>query len=198
MFAHLDGIVAEKGKDWMVLDVHGVGYRLMVSSQTLSVAPAVGQRMKLFCSMNVREDAIELFGFHSREEKAMYERLKGVSGVGSRTALMILSSMSVRDLSIALVAGDAGALTKVPGIGKKTAQRLALELKDKVEDADLTGQGAGVSPAAVNKGPEGEAIAALMALGYASNEAAQAISRVAGQSDKVDELIFLALKDMGR
>ncbi len=197
MFAHFDGIIAEKTRDSIVLDVQGVGYQLMVSAQTLSLAPAAGQRMKLYASLSVREDAVELFGFHSREEKAMFERLKGVGGVGSRTALAILSAMSVRDLSIALVAGDANALTKVPGIGKKTAQRLVLELKDKIDDDALTSQGARVVPSSATKGPEGEAIAALLALGYQSSEAALAVSRVAGQTDKVDELIFLALKGMG-
>ena len=197
MFAHFDGIVADKTADSIVLDVNGVGYLLLVSGATLSMAPAVGERMKLYASLNVREDAMELFGFYSREEKAMYERLKGVSGVGSRTALQILSAMSVRDLSLALVAGDAGALTRVPGIGKKTAQRLVLELKDKVEDSQLTGSGAGVSPKSASAGPEGETVAALVALGYSASEAAKAVSRVAGQTDKVDELIFLALKGLG-
>ena len=199
MFAHIDGIVAEKNADSIVIDCHGVGYLLNVSGATLSAAPAVGERMKLFCILNVREDAMELFGFHSREEKRMYERLKGVSGVGSRTALQILSSMSVRDLSIALVSGDANALTRVPGIGKKTAQRLVLELKDKIDDDQLTGSAASVSPvaAAKSRGPEAEAIEALLALGYTSAEAAKAVSRVAGQTSDVNQLIFLALKGSG-
>ncbi len=197
MFAHFDGIVAEKTADSIVLDVNGVGYLLYVSGATLSMAPAVGGRMKLYSVLNVREDAMELFGFYSREEKGMYERLKGVSGVGSRTALQILSAMSVRDLSLALVSGDANALTRVPGIGKKTAQRLVLELKDKVEDSQLTGSAAGISPKAASAGPEGEAVAALVALGYSASEAAKAVSRFAGQTEKADELIFLALKSLG-
>ena len=197
MFAHFDGIVAEKNPDSIVLDVGGVGYLLMVSSATLSMCPPVGERFKLYSALNVREDAMELFGFYNREEKAMYERLKGVSGVGSRTALQILSSLSVRELSLALVAGDAGALTRVPGIGKKTAQRLVLELRDKVDDSQLTGSGAAISPSADANGPEGEAVAALIALGYSASEAARAVSRVAGQAQKADELIFLALKSLG-
>ena len=196
MFAHFDGIVAEKTADSIVLDVNGVGYLLYVSGATLAAAPAVGARMKLYSALNVREDAMELFGFYSREEKRMYERLKGVSGIGSRTALQILSAMSVRDLSLALVAGDANALTRVPGIGKKTAQRLVLELKDKVEDAQLTGGGASVSPRR-DGGPEAEAVAALTALGYSASEAARAVSKVAGQTQKTDEMIFLALKSLG-
>ena len=196
MYAHFDGIVAEKNTDSIVIDCGGVGYLLYVSGATLSMAPAVGERMKLYSVLSVREDAMELYGFYSREEKRMYERLKAVNGVGSRTALQILSSMSVRDLSIALVSGDANALTRVPGIGKKIAQRLVLELKDKVDDAQLTGSAAAIAPKQA-AGPEAEATAALIALGYSSSEAAKAVGRVLGQSDKVDELIFLALKSLG-
>ena len=194
MFAHFDGIVAEKTADAIVLDVNGVGYLLQVSAQTLSLAPAAGGRMKLYASLSVREDAMELFGFHSREEKRMFERLRSVSGVGPRMALAILSAMPLNDLSVALVAGDAAALTRVPGIGKKTAQRLLLELRDKVDQSELTGQGA-VAPA--GGGAQGEAIAALMALGYASSEAARAVSQVADKADKADEIIFLALRSLG-
>lgn len=194
MYAHFDGVVAEKAADSIVLDVNGVGYLLQVSAQTLSLAPAAGGRMKLYAILSVREDAMELFGFHSREEKRMFERLRSVNGVGPRIALAILSSMPLNDLSIALVAGDAAALTRVPGIGKKTAQRLVLELRDKVEESELTGQAAAAAPAG---SAESEAIAALMALGYASSEAARAVSAVAGKASKADELIFLALKSLG-
>lgn len=196
MFAHFEGTVAEKTADAIVLDVGGVGYLLLVSGATLQACPAVGERFKLYSVLNVREDAMELFGFYSREEKAMYERLRGVSGVGSRTALQILSSLSVHDLSIALVAGDVQALTRVPGIGKKTAQRLVLELKDKVDDAQITGAGAAAVPKA-QAGPEAEAVAALTALGYSASEAAKAVSQVSGKTQKTDEMIFLALKSLG-
>ena len=197
MYAHIEGIVAEKDHDSIVLDAHGVGYLLNVSGATLSMAPAAGEKMKLYCVLNVREDAMELCGFYSREEKRMYERLRSVSGVGSRTALQILSTLSVRDLSIALVSGDAAALTRVPGIGKKTAQRLVLELKDKVDDAQLTAQAASISPKVNANGPEAEAIAALISLGYSSSEAAKAVSMVAGQTQEADKMIFLALRGLG-
>ena len=197
MYAHIEGIIAEKEADSIVLDAGGVGYLLYVSGATLSMAPSVGEKMKLYCVLNVREDAMELCGFHSREEKKMYERLRSVSGVGSKTALQILSALSVRDLSIALVTGDAAALTRVPGIGKKTAQRLVLELKDKVEDSQLTGQAASVSPRVTAGGAEAEAIAALTSLGYSSSEAARAVSAVSGQSSEPDKLIFLALRNLG-
>lgn len=196
MFAHIEGIVADKTPDTIVLDAGGVGFLLNVSAATLSAAPAVGERMKLHCILNVREDAMELYGFYSREEKHMYERLRGVNGVGSRTALQILSSMSVRDLSVALVTGDAAALCRVPGIGKKTAQRLVLELKDKVEDAQLTGAAA-VAPSRPASNIEAEAVAALVSLGYNSAEAAKAVSKVADQAKSLDEMIFLALRSNG-
>ena len=197
MYAHIDGILAEKSPESIVIDCGGVGYLLMVSSNTLSNCPAVGEQMKVYTVLSVREDALELFGFYSREEKNMYEKLRTVSGIGPRTAMAILSSMSVRDLSIALVTGDAIALSRAPGIGKKTAQRLVLELRDKVENEELTGMGTSFTPAQSKMdGATGEAIEALMALGYASSEAAKAVSKVAGQSEKSDELIRLALRGL--
>ena len=195
MYAYIEGTVAYKNSDSLVIDANGVGYLIYVSGATLSAAPATGQRMRVFTVLNVREDAMELYGFYSMEEKHMYERLRSVSGVGSRTAIQILSVLSVKDLSIALVAGDAAALTKVPGIGKKTAQRLVLELKDKIDDSDLSGTS--VSPVIATRGIEAEAIAALTALGYGSSEAAKAVSQFSGQFDESDRLIFAALKSLG-
>lgn len=192
MYAHFDGVVAEKLADSIVLDVNGVGYLLLVSAQTLSMAPSAGGRMKLYATLSVREDAMELFGFYSREEKRMYERLRGVSGVGSRMAMQVLSGMSLRDLSVALAAGDVHALTRIPGIGKKTAQRLVLELRDKIDETQLTG--ASVSPIAASSGPEAEAVSALIALGFTASEAAKAVGQVAGQTDDANQMIFLALK----
>lgn len=196
MYAYINGTVAEKTKDAIILEAGGIGYYIYVSGATLSACPAAGQKMKLYTTMNVRQDnSIELMGFYSKEEKAMFTRLGGVTGVGPRMAMAILSAMSLRDLSVALVTGDAGALTKVPGVGKKTAQRLVLELKDKVEDSELTG--ASVTPRVAEQGAEAEAVAALISLGYASAEAAKAVSMVADKTNKADEMIFLALKSLG-
>ena len=196
MYAHIEGLVAEKSADGLVLDCGGVGYLLSVSRNTLAAAPAVGESMKCYTLLSVREDALELFGFATREEKRMFERLKSVGGVGPRMALLILSALPVRDLSIALVNGDIQALCRVPGIGKKIAQRLVLELRDKVEDEQLTA-GTGTAPlAAAPDQPASEAIQALMALGYGAGEAAQAVARVADKAQAVDELVRLALKGM--
>ena len=195
MYAHFEGVLAEKNADSLVIDCGGVGYQLLVSAAALAAAPQVGARFKCYAHLSVREDAQELFGFYSREEKAMFLRLNSVTGIGPRTALGILSALSVRELTIALLTGDAAALARAPGIGKKTAQRLILELRDKIDGAEELTAGQ-VAPAAPRGGPTAEAIEALMALGYASGEAAAAVARVAAETDRTDEFIRLALKGM--
>lgn len=195
MFAHISGIVAEKNVDSIVIDAGGIGFLLNVSAATLSSAPAVGEKFKLYTVFNVREDAMELCGFATREEKRMYERLRTVGGVGSKLALQALSTLSVRDLSLALVTGDAGVLCRVPGIGKKLAQRLVLELKDKVDDSQLTSSSAAVQPK--SSGMESEAIAALLALGFSAAEASKAVSAHAAEATSLDNLIYLSLKSQG-
>lgn len=197
MYAHIEGNVAEKTPESVVIDAGGVGYEMSVSSSTLSNCPAVGERVKLYAYLCVREDAMELFGFSTREEKKMFLRLIGVSGIGPKTALGVLSALSVRDLSVALVTGDAQALARAPGIGKKTAQRLVLELKDKVSNEELTSSGVSAPAQTASSSAEGEAIEALMALGYPASEAAKAVSKVAGQADTPDEILRLALRGMG-
>lgn len=192
MFAHISGIVAEKNVDSIVIDAGGIGFLLSVSAATLSSAPAVGEKFKLYTVFNVREDAMELCGFATREEKRMYERLRTVGGVGSKLALQALSTLSVRDLSLALVTGDAGVLCRVPGIGKKLAQRLVLELKDKVDDSQLASSSAAVQPK--SSGMESEAIAALLALGFSAAEASKAVSAHAAEATSLDNLIYLSLK----
>ena len=197
MYAHINGIVADKAENTLVIDCGGVGYLMTVSGATLALAPSVGEKMKCFTHLSVREDALELFGFATREEKTMFLKLTSVSGVGAKSAIGILSALSVRDLSLAIVTGDAAALSRAPGVGKKTAQRLILELKDKVDDAQLTGQAASISPKVNANGPEAEAIAALISLGYSNSEAAKAVAQVADQTQEADKLIFLALKGLG-
>ena len=196
MIAHIEGTLSDKGADSVVIDAGGVGFELNVSANTLSACPRAGEKMKLYAYLAVREDAMELFGFATKEEKKMFLRLIGVSGIGPRTALGVLSALSVRDLSVALVTGDAQALARAPGIGKKTAQRLVLELKDKVSNEELTSSGAPVPAQKAASNAEGEAIEALMALGYPASEAAKAVSSVAGQADTSDEILRLALRGM--
>ena len=198
MYAHFRGVVAEKGTDYLVIDCGGVGYLLTVSAATLSAAPAVGQSMTCYAAISVREDSMELFGFYSKEEKQLFLKLRGVTGVGPKSAMQILSTLSVRDLTLAIVTGDAAAIARAPGVGKKTAQRLILELRDKVEDDELVGdvKNIAVKPGAAAPDACQDAIEALLTLGYQRQEAMQAVAAVQDQSDRAEELIRLALKGM--
>ena len=192
MIAFIEGKVAEKNPGELIISAGGVGFSLLCSSTTLAAAPGMGESWRCYTVMNVREDAMELFGFATKQEREMFRRLCMVTGVGAKTALGVLSALPLRDLSVAIVTGDVAALSRAPGIGKKTAQRIVLELKDKVEQQDIS------APASAPVGSaQQEAQAALQALGYTSAEAARAINLVRDQADSTDKLIMLALRQMG-
>ena len=200
MYAFIEGEVCEKANGSLVLLAAGVGWQLICSNNTLQAAPALGEKMRCYTFLSVREDAMELFGFATREEKELFLQLTSVSGVGPKTALGLLGAMSLRDLNLAILLGDINALSRAPGIGKKTAQRIALELKDKVSQADVSASAdrlsVPVSAAAMAADCASEAIEALIALGYSSTEARSAVSQVRDQSDKPEELIRLSLRAM--
>lgn len=196
MIAFIEGKVAEKNPGELVLNAGGVGFSLMCSSATLSAAPGTGESWRCYTVMNVREDAMELFGFATKQEREMFRRLCTVTGVGAKTALGVLSALPMRELSIAIVTGDVTALSRAPGIGKKTAQRIVLELKDKVEQQDVSVPAGGAPASAPATSAEQEALAALQALGYTAAEAARAVSAVRGQAETTDRLIMLALRQM--
>ena len=184
MFAFLEGRIDSKGQNEVVLDVHGIGFELNCSMNTLGALPPMGETARLYTLLNVKEDLMELYGFSSTEEKHMFERLTSVSGIGPKTALQILSSMTLKDLTLAIVSGDTTALSRAQGIGKKTAQRIALELKEKVSEADFSVLQPGVVlPAAVPvTDAVNEAVQGLISLGYTAQEAARAVKSVADQS----------------
>ena len=197
MYAFIEGQVCEKANGSLVLLAAGVGWQISCSNTTLQAAPAQGETMRCYTVLNVREDAMELYGFATREEKQMFLRLTSVSGVGAKTALGLLGAMPLRDLSLAILMDDVNALARAPGIGKKTAQRIALELKDKITQADVSTAAGGVPvSAAPVSDAAAEAMEALTALGYSPSEARNAVSQVRSQSDKPDELIRLALRAM--
>lgn len=200
MYAFIEGEVCEKLNGSLVLLASGVGWQLNCSNNTLQAAPPVGEKMRCYTYLSVREDAMELFGFASREEKEMFLQLTSVSGIGPKTALGVLGAMPLRDLNLAILLGDVNALSRAPGIGKKTAQRIALELKDKISQADVSAAAApsqGTAAAsALSSDAVTEAIEALIALGYSSTEARNAISQIKDQTDKPEELIRLALRAM--
>ena len=198
MYAFIEGVVCEKSQGGLVLMAGGVGYQLVCSLTTLQAAPPNGEIMRCYTYFSVREDAMELYGFATQEEKSLFMRLIGVSGVGPKMALSLLGAMSVHDLHVAILMDDITAISRAPGIGKKTAQRIALELRDKETQMDITGSTA-QKPGAAAVLPSdavGEAMEALLALGYSSVEARNALARVKGQSDRTDELITLALRGM--
>ena len=198
MIAFIEGKVVEKNHGELIISAGGVGFSLMCSNATIAAAPDGDKIWRCYTYMNVREDAMELFGFATKQEREMFRRLTSVTGVGAKTALGLLSALPLRDLSIAIVTGDVNALSRAPGIGKKTAQRIALELKDKVEQQDVSlPRGGEPAPAAIPTGGiQREAQAALQALGYTSAEAARAVNLVRDQADTVDRLILAAIRQM--
>ena len=198
MYAFIEGKIEEKRQGELVINAGGVGYQLICSSTTLSDAPGAGERFRAYTYLSVREDAMELFGFASREEKRMFLSLTGVSGVGPKMALALLGSMPLKELNLAILLGDVTALSRAPGIGKKTAQRIALELKDKVSQEDVSAVSVGGAAPVQSMAADclTEALEALQALGYTPAEARNAVQSVRDQSDKTDELIKLALRSM--
>ena len=198
MYAFIEGEVCEKTNGSIVLLAGGVGWQLSCSNNTLQAAPALGSVMRCHTVLSVREDAMELFGFATREEKEMFQQLTSISGIGPRTALGVLGAMPLRDLNLAILLGDVNALSRAPGIGKKTAQRIALELKDRISQSSVSTQADSAAAPMQALAGDGvsEAIEALIALGYSSTEARQAVSRVRDSSDQPEELIRLALRAM--
>ena len=197
MFSYVNGTVAEIEAGLAVIDCSGVGYACATTNYTLSQLKK-GERAKLYTYLNVREDAMEMFGFASQSELRSFKMLIGVSGVGPKAALSILSSTTPQQLSMAVVMGDEKALTAAPGIGKKIAQRIILELKDKLikeQGGFEAGSGAAVAmPAQNNKA--GEAAAALAVLGYGSQEIAAALKGIDMDALPLEEIIRQSLKKM--
>ncbi len=197
MFYYVNGTVAEIEAGLAVIDCSGVGYACATTNYTLSQLKK-GERAKLYTYLNVREDAMELFGFASQSELRSFKMLIGVSGVGPKAALSILSSTTPQQLSMAVVMGDEKALTAAPGIGKKIAQRIILELKDKLikeQGGFEAGSGAAAAmPAQNNKA--GEAAAALAVLGYGSQEIAAALKGIDMDALPLEGIIRQSLKKM--
>ena len=190
MIGRLAGLLAEKNPPQILIDCQGVGYEVWVPMSSFYQLPALGERLTLLTHFVVREDAQLLYGFGSETERAAFRELIKISGIGPRMALSVLSGMSVADLSQAVTAQDAARLTKVPGIGKKTAERLLLELKGRL-GADL---GAPRAPAGA---AEADILQALLALGYNDREAAAALKALPPEVG-VSEGIKLALKALAR
>jgi len=191
MISRITGTLLEKTPPTICIDVGGVGYDIDVPMSTLYHLPEVGAKVTLFTHLTVREDAHTLYGFSSAAERTAFRALIKVSGVGARIALAVLSGMSVQDLADAITRQDTGLLTRVPGIGKKTAERLLLELRGKL-GADL-----GAAPGTVVAPGRGDVTHALLSLGY-SNAEIQTAMKTLPESVDVAEGIRLALKALSR
>ncbi len=190
MIGRLTGTLLEKLPPTICLDVQGVGYEIDVPMSTLYDLPDLGARVTLYTHLAIREDAHVLYGFLRAEERSAFRALVKVTGIGARTALAVLSGMSVQDLASAITRQEATLLTRVPGIGKKTAERLLLELRGKL-GADL-----GSAPGTVHNGRD-DIVNALLALGYSSSETQKAIKALPDNVD-VSEGIRLALQALSR
>jgi Holliday junction DNA helicase RuvA len=191
MIGRLSGILLEKNPPQLLVDCNGVAYEVDVPMSTFYNLPGLGEKIVLLTHLAVREDAHLLYGFGTADERKVFKQLIKISGVGARTALSILSGMSVADLSQAITLQEAGRLTKVPGIGKKTAERLLLELKGKL-GADL-----GAPGGALHNDATSDILNALAALGYSDKEAMLALKQVPAGTG-VSDGIKLALKTLSK
>lgn len=191
MIGRLSGTLLEKNPPQLLIECNGVGYEVDVPMSTFYNLPGMGEKVVLLTHLAVREDAHLLYGFGTVEERNVFKQLIKISGIGARTALSILSGMSVADLAQAITLQEAGRLTRIPGIGKKTAERLLLELKGKL-GADL-----GAAGGAMHNDTTSDVLNALLALGYSDKEAALALKQVPGGTG-VSEGIKLALKALSK
>ena len=194
MYAYIDGILVEKNPTFVVLDCQGVGYLLHVSLNTYSKLQQEQQRCRLFAHLQIKEDAHTLYGFFSQEERLLFRLLIGVSGVGASTAQMMLSAMSPSELISNIATGNVGALQAIKGIGGKTAQRIIIELRDKVTKSDIS---ISVFEQTNEGNVRNEALSALVSLGFPRQNAEKAVDKIIKASDgdiSVETLIKESLK----
>lgn len=200
MYSYIKGILTDMEEDLVVVEAGGIGYNIYTAGQTFHYLPSVGEEIKLYTYLHIREDAMILYGFLTKDDLRVFKLLIGVSGIGPKGALAILSVMTTDDLRFAVLGDDAKAIAKAPGIGAKTAQRLILELKDKLSLEDAFAQRpefAGEQTENRAKGAKNEAVQALVALGYSSSEALKAINGLEITDDTdVEDILKAALKNM--
>ena len=202
MIAYLKGTLEEIGNDYIVVDVNNIGYLVKVSLRVIEGLPGVGNQIKIHTYTYVREDVLALYGFLSKDDLQMFLLLLGVNGVGPKGALGILSMFSAQELRLAIVSQDSKTISKAPGIGAKTAQRMLIDLKDKVsveETFEKMGEQSVnvISTQTTNSGARGDAIEALTALGYSASESMKAVNAVGITEDMTsDAILKLALKNL--
>lgn len=202
MISYVRGELTAVEKDKVIVDVGGVGYGVFMPEASMGMLPQMGEEIKLHTYLNVREDAMQLFGFLTRDDLEVFRLLIGVSGIGPKGGLSILSKLTADDLRFAVLSGDAKAISSAPGIGKKTAEKVIIELKDKLDLEEML-EPKDISPSAEPVGGglaeeiQTEAVQALVALGYGSTESLRAVKKVdLEQAKTVEDVLKQALKNL--
>lgn len=206
MISFIHGELAEIQEGMIVVEASGVGYGIRVPATVIGALPSIGEEVKIYTYFSVTQNGVELCGFLTSEDREMFTMLLTVSGVGPKGALGILSAMSPDDLRMAIVTGDSKAISRAPGVGSKTAQRIVLDLKDKLDASEVfntaldhgaSGSGSTFTGAAMAHSAQREAVEALVALGYSETEASRAVKKVEINGDMtVDQILKMALKNL--
>ena len=198
MIGRLTGTLIEKNPPALLIDVQGVGYEVDAPMSTFYSLPDLNENLSLFIHMVVREDAQLLYGFATRTERVLFRALLKVNGIGAKDALFILSGMSTDEFLACVATKDVNALVRIPGIGKKTAERLLVELQDKVDTLDIGGLSTGTLPKTNDETARTQAEEALAALGYKAVEAVKLLDKHASPDDTVEQMIRAALRGAAR
>jgi len=193
MYEYIKGTFKSIEKEYIVIECGNIGYKIFTSGSTISNMPAIDQQIKIYTHQIVREDFIGLYGFLTKDEISMFNLLISINGVGPKAALSLMSIANVSTLKYAIITDDDKLITKAPGIGKKTAQRIILELKDKITVGDAMPKGTTISDIDIDNEKLSEAVGALIALGYSDKEAEKAIEK-ANRSNSVEDIIKECLK----
>ncbi|RDJ00331.1 Holliday junction branch migration protein RuvA [Dyella solisilvae] len=194
MIGRLRGILVSKQPPWLLVEVGGVGYELEAPMSTIYDLPATGKEVTLLTHYAVKEDSVALYGFLHEAERTLFRNLQKVSGIGAKISLAVLSGVSTSDFARLVQTGDVVALTKIPGIGKKTAERMVVELRDRVDGLAVALPGASAQGAGVALDPAGEATVALQQLGYKPAEVTRLVQKVAAEGDTAESIIRKALR----
>ena len=199
MIAYIKGKLETKSSTYVVVDVNGIGYKIFMSGTAISEMAETGEKVKIHTHYYVREDNISLYGFNTQEELKMFELLLSVSGVGAKSAIAMLSAIKPSSFALAVISNDVKALTKIPGVGPKSAQRIILELKDKLktEQALAETDDVEIKTIITNNSNVDEAVTALQVLGYTRKEIEKAFERMPNKDLSVEDLIKQALKILG-
>jgi Holliday junction DNA helicase RuvA len=198
MIGYIKGEVIEINNNTVILDNNSIGYEIAVSNSTIVRINQAGKFVKLFTYLNVREDGMFLYGFYSKEEKEMFLKLITISGVGPKAALSILSGMEISNLAIAILSNDVKAISKAKGIGKKTAERIILELKESInaESASIL-ENNEFTPSEAEDKDMVDAVSALRGLGISNQDALKAVKIAKTKSNNIEEIIAIALRNLG-